>query len=369
MKKFFTFTRRIDPEIKYAISVKGVKNIPLILQLKHYIDNPTKRRLSRMGFKIKYEVNFLECICGSLPVRNFDSLKALVEIKKIFYDDKAEIMGRIIPQLESVNSGIAVQSRLLNGRAVSMAFIDTGVKPLPAFTKPRRRILAFKDFITDKKDPFDDSGHGTAAIAAASVPAAEAGIVCARAFDISGHGFYSDIIASMDWILELKEKHNIRIAVLNFGAKVKDDAFDILAAAAEALWKSGLLVVACAGNLGPEAATITSPGHSAKLLTIGAMDTGGEKPSVSSWSSRGPASGNIDKPDLVMPGCIPSENLIGTSASASMVAGVAAMLYEKKPQLSPDDAKSLLKVCCASFGALKQSQGKGYIKLEKIEEL
>lgn len=368
MKDFFSFTQRIDPKIKYVISIKGIKTIPLILHLKHDIDNSIKRKLTRMGFKTKYEIHFLKCICGSLPVRNFDNLKALVEINKIYYDDKIALMGKVFPPLNNTNNSIRMKSQLLNGRGISIGFIDSGIYPRAAFMKPRRRILAFKDFVLDKRDPYDDSGHGTASIAAASIPAAEAGIICAKAFDASDHGFCSDIMASMDWILSLKEKHNIKIVVLNFGKEVKFKSSDVLALAAETLWENGLLVISCAGNLGPEASTITSPGNNQKLLTIGALDEGMEKPIIFSWSSRGPVKGNIDKPDLAMPGFVGSEGLLGTSASASLAAGFAALLYEKKPDISPDDAKSLLKLCTSSLSELKQAQGKGYINMRKIEE-
>ncbi|MDD2482074.1 MAG: S8 family serine peptidase [Lutispora sp.] len=360
MKDFFLFSKRIDPKVKYVSAIKGIKSMPLILQLKHDIDNSINRKLNRIGFKTKYDIPFIRCICGSLPVRNFDSLKALVEINKIYYDDKARLMGKIFPPSDHTKMPIQIKSQLLNGRGVAIGFIDTGI---------RKKILAFKDFVQNRKEPYDDSDHGTAAIAVSSIPASGAGIVCAKAFDMSDHGFYSDIMASMNWILELKEKHNIKIIVLNFGVSANYKFPDILTIAAEELWKNGLLVVSCAGNMGPQAATITTPGCSEKLLTVGAFDVKPEKPFVLPWSSRGPGQGNAYKPDLVMPGHLASEGFMGTSASASLAAGLAALLYERKPDISPDDAKSLLKLCCASLGELKQAQGKGYIDIKKIEEV
>ena len=44
---------------------------------------------------------------------------------------------------------------------------------------------------------------------------------------------------------------------------------------------------------------------------------------------------NADKPDMVMPGYIPSRKFVGTAASASTAAGYAAMLYEKKGIFHP----------------------------------
>jgi len=369
MKDFFSISKRIDPKIKYIMSVKGVKTIPVILELKHGIDNGLKRKFTRIGFKIKYEINFINHICGSLPVRNFDSLKALVEINRIYYDDKAILMGKTFAPVDGQDLPIKMKSLLLNGRGISIGFIDTGIHPRADFMKPRRRILAFKDFVNGKRDAYDDSGHGTAAAAVSSIPANEAGIVCAKAFDMCNYGFYSDILASMDWLLELKDKLNIKVVAANFGSILQSSSHDILAIASEALWKNGLMVVSCAGNLGPESATITSPGHSSKLLTIGSFYVDNDKNAVSSWSSRGPVLNSTEKPDLVMPGYVSSEGFMGTAASASLAAGCAAMVYEKKNDLSPDDAKSLLKLCAVSLGELKQSQGRGYIDIKKIEEI
>lgn len=369
MKDFFSISRRLDPKIKYVMSVKGIKTIPVILEIKHDIDNSLKRKLARIGIKIKYEINFINHICGSLPVRNFDSLKALVEINRIYYDDKAILMGKTFVPVDGQDLIIKMKSQLLNGRGISIGFIDTGIHPRADFMKPRRRILAFKDFVNGKRDAYDDSGHGTAAVAVSSMPANEAGIVCAKAFDMSNYGFYSDILASMDWLLEVKDRFNIKIVAVNFGTVLQNSSHDILAIASEALWKNGLLVVSCAGNLGPEGATITSPGHSSELLTIGSFHMDNGKLSVSSWSSRGPTLNSTEKPDLVMPGYVSSEGFLGTAASASLAAGCAAMVYEKKNNLSPDDAKSLLKLCATSLGELKQAQGRGYIDIKKIEEI
>lgn len=369
MKKIFSFSKRIDPKLKNIVSVKGIKTIPVILEIKHGIDNSLKRKLSRIGFKIKYEINFINHICGSMPVRNFDSLKALVEINRIYYDDKAVLMGKTFAPVDGQDLPIKMKSQLLNGRDISIGFIDTGVHPKADFMKSRKRILVFKDFVNGKRDTYDDSGHGTAAIAVSSIPANEAGIVCAKAFDMCNYGFYSDILASMDWILELKDRFNIKIVVVNFGTVLHNSSHDILSIASEALCKNGLMVVSCAGNLGPESATITSPGHSSKLLTIGSFHMDNGKAAVSLWSSRGPTLYSTEKPDLVMPGHIPSEGFMGTAASASLAAGCAAMVYEKKKDISPDDAKSLLKLCAVSLGELKHAQGRGYIDVKKIEEI
>ncbi|MGN0136513.1 hypothetical protein [Anaerotignum sp.] len=46
-------------------------------------------------------------------------------------------------------------------RRLSIAFLDTGVSPVEDFILPENRIIAFRDLIHGKREPYDDNGHGT----------------------------------------------------------------------------------------------------------------------------------------------------------------------------------------------------------------
>ena len=47
------------------------------------------------------------------------------------------------------------------GKGISIAVLDTGISPAADFTLPENRILAFKDFVNHRTEPYDDNGHGT----------------------------------------------------------------------------------------------------------------------------------------------------------------------------------------------------------------
>ena len=47
------------------------------------------------------------------------------------------------------------------GKGVGIAFLDTGISPVDDFTLPENRITAFKDFVSGRKTPYDNNGHGT----------------------------------------------------------------------------------------------------------------------------------------------------------------------------------------------------------------
>ena len=47
------------------------------------------------------------------------------------------------------------------GKRLSIAFLDTGISPVEDFILPENRIVAFRDLINGRTEPYDDNGHGT----------------------------------------------------------------------------------------------------------------------------------------------------------------------------------------------------------------
>ncbi len=399
-----TYSRKVDPAVKEMISIKKLKQIPLIIIFRHEPDSILLSRVKRLGLKIKYVIPFAKAICGILPVRNFATLAGILEIEKIYYDGKAFLMG------EASNKQAAAQPKLpssknthLSGKGVSAAFIDSGVYPHPDLTKPINRIAAFKDFVKGMDFPYDDNGHGTACIGAGfgastdgkfKASAYDASIICAKAFDEFGMGFYSDILAAMQWILDIREQYDIKIMVLPFGTSSFSNQFDLLSNASECLWNRGLFVSTCAGNMGPNDSTITSPGICASCFTSASCTLIEAHPKAASFSSRGPVYAKVDKPDVIMPGHnvntlnadisynplnkayydfkkagISYKEASGTSISASLSAAAAALIFQKNSSLTPEDVKSILKTCAISINELKIVQGAGMIDIKKLEEL
>lgn len=398
---FSSFFKKVDPAIKKYASNKKVKTIPVIITFRKPLGPDTETRLKRMGLKVKYHLPFINAITGKISSSRFDSISNVVEISKIYFDGTAHLMGSASRSKDEKDNS-AASTVHLSGKGITAAFIDTGVYPHPDLVRPQNRIVDFKDYINEFDEPYDDNGHGTACIGAgfgASVDgkfraaAYDCNIVCAKAFNSLGYGLFSDILASMQWILNIREKHNIRVIVLPFGTCGICKDFDIIGLAVESLWKNGLFVCTCSGNLGPNEASITSPGNCASSFTTGACIISDGPPAVARFSGRGPVEGKFDKPDAVMPGYkvttlnadtsyMPVGRSLyrskhpdqyyteasGTSIAASLAAAAAVLLCQKKPNLSPDDMKSVLKRFCTSINELKTAQGAGMIDLKKVEE-
>ncbi len=401
MKLLDLHFRKIDPEIKRFISIEKVKLLPAIITFKKPLEANTESLLKRKGFKIKYHLPFINGVTGKTAVSSFDSISSLPGIRKIYFDGSASLMGKA--NIYDKKPRPAASPFQTGGRGIAAAFIDSGVYPHPDLIKPRNRIIGFRDFINEINEPYDDNGHGTACIGAAFGASADGkfksiaydcDIVCAKAFNALGIGLFSDILAAMQWIYGIKEKHNIRVIVLPFGTCSISRHFDVLCTATESLWKNGLFVCTCSGNLGPNEASMTSPGICSSSFTAGACAAPDSSSKVAGFSGRGPVGSKPEKPDAVMPGCgitslnsntsfIPAgqysyhrnapdllyAKTSGTSVAASMAAAAAILLCQKKPGLRPEDIKGVLKKLCVSINELKTAQGAGMIDIKKIEEL
>lgn len=204
----------------------------------------------------------------------------------------------------------------ITGKGIGIAVLDTGIYPHRDFDN---RIAGFKDFINRKSRPYDDNGHGThiSAIIGGSGAASDgkysgvapgSSIISVKVLDRKGNGYASDVLMGLRWIRENKEKYGIRIINVSVGSYSKRGMNEdsALVKGVNAAWDDGLVVVVAAGNNGPGRMTITTPGISRKVITVGCSDDNKEVEVMGSkmidYSGRGPTSACICKPDIVAPG-------------------------------------------------------------------
>ena len=108
--------------------------------------------------------------------------------------------------------------------------------------------------------------------------APDARIVNVKVADESGAVDVSQVLAGIDWVVQHRNDNGINIRVLNlsFGtSSTQSYILDPLAFAAEVAWKSGIVVVASAGNNGAASNGLSDPAYDPFLISVGAADTQG----------------------------------------------------------------------------------------------
>ncbi len=250
----------------------------------------------------------------------------------------------------------------LSGAGIRVAIVDTGCdehRDLAGRIAARRNFAGGRDV--------DDVGHGThvAGIVAGAGEvfrgvAPEATLVLAKALAAEG-GSEDAVLAALSWASQQD------VVAINCSLGGAGDANDPLSREVDALAAEGIVVCVAAGNDGPEARTISSPGTAAGALTVGAADKDGR---VADYSSRGPVPGlRARKPDVLAVGggvtrgaaCLygtgvasaraavlardacavpPSYvRMSGTSMATPHVTGLVALLIEASLEAAPHLAK------------------------------
>ncbi len=272
----------------------------------------------------------------------------------------------------------------LTGKGVGVAILDTGIFPHIDFD---HRIKAFADFVGYKSRPYDENGHGThvAGILAGSGKgcggrykgtAPECNLIVAKVLDQYGNGRKEVILQAFQWLLKNYERLGVRVVNISVGTtySTKKD-HKALIEGVESLWDAGLVVVAAAGNQGPLPGSVTAPGSSRKVITVGSSDM---LLNSKDASGRGPTGECICKPDIVAPGyqitaCAPSSNgraayvkKSGTSMSTPCVSGAIAQILQKDPMLTNVEIKMLVMESAIDLGYGRNIQGWGLFDRERF---
>jgi len=344
---------------------------PLIIYSRKTISDIRQCVLDNFGF-IKYELPFINALCIEASDEAAAALRNNKRVALVTDDAEVTKLASCAGGSRSTRKASHAEARMfqsigkrpfmLRGSGVSIAIIDTGISPHYDLVKPVNRIVAFKDFIEQKATPYDDDGHGThvAGIAAGNGyscmrnhigTAPDANIVALKSLDSRGNGLTSDILAAMQWALHHKDTYNIKVVNLSLGISSENRSMpDPLILGATSLVKNGITVVTAAGNSGPGRGTITSPGVSPYVITVGSANK--TLNGIPNFSSRGPTPSGLKKPDVIAPGVdIVSLDTAtykgyvtqsGTSMSAPHISGIAACLHAAFPHLSPAQVKRII---------------------------
>lgn len=278
----------------------------------------------------------------------------------------------------------------ITGRGITAAILDSGICLHPDYAK---RIVGFRDFVNGRASCYDDASHGSHVSGILGGDGKSSGgryrgiapgcrLIHLKVLDRQGQGNLSDIIRAIDWVVERREELGIRIMNISAGTSKgeEDEGAVRLVERVEKAWDAGIVVVVAAGNMGPAPMSVTAPGNSRKVITVGSSDLPVMKNGLKKqdYSGCGPTHACVCKPELVAPGtgivsCSPFwprgryyTVKSGTSMAAPAVAGGIALLLEREPGLTNVQVKMRLKDAAVDLGQPLNRQGWGMPDLRRL---
>lgn len=381
------------------------EKIQIIVQCSEYENNFNE--VSAMG-AIKYKLPMIDSYVIEVDE---DQLKELHKKNDVW---SYELDTHITAQMNRVSDIIGLKwahERNITGEGIGVAVADTGLCLHKDFVEGSNRILTFYDLLHGRTEPYDDNGHGShvAGIIGGNGflsggkyigVAPKCNLIGIKVLDQRGDGNISDVLAGLQWIIDNRKKYNIRIVNISVGTTSKEniDENSLLVKGVNAVWDEGIVVVVAAGNNGPGPMSISTPGISRKVITVGSSDDRisvelfGNK--TKDYSGRGPTSSCIKKPDIVAPGsnivsCGTMKNYqryryniinnprndnynlmytvkSGTSMATPIVSGAIALLLSKYPDMTNKDVKLKLRDSAVDLGYSWTKQGWGLLNIPRF---
>jgi serine protease AprX len=329
-------------------------HVEVIVKLEERISPEQERQLSKIGAYVYRKLPMIASVAIHVPANRVDRLTKMSFVKRLSPDLAVRKCDEFT--VGSSRADVAVQQYSLTGAGVTVAVVDSGVRPsagLMDLSNSANRILASVSFVPGSSGTNDMCGHGThvAGIVGgngfySTGPdcfrtfygiARNCNLVNVRVLDDQGGGTVSSVLAGLQWIYDNRASHNIRIVNLSLGHPVGESySTDPLCQAVERLWKAGIFVVCAAGNAGRLNSTqtqgaanegwgaaygsIQSPANSPYAITVGAtktIDGTRAHDRIATYSARGPSRLDfVMKPDIVAPG----NRVISANAPSSYLA-------------------------------------------------
>ncbi len=281
--------------------------------------------------------------------------------------------------IDSIGTNVIWNQFGLRGEDTTIAILDTGVDfdheslddldddpdtDDPKIAVDSNGMLGFYNANTDQEypdeQPHDSGSHGThcAGIAAGTGGssgtyagvAPQANLVGVIALD-GGSGDEGDLLRAVDWTIANKDRFSIDVMSLSLGGPIVIPGFtnngeSSISQALDVAVEAGIVTVVAIGNgnlgIAAHPGSASYPGDSVKAITVGSVNDDHNR---EIYSSRGPTGDGRLKPDLMAPGgAIMSASAgsgdgyvsySGTSMATPHVAGVAALMIQANPDVSP----------------------------------
>ena len=350
--------------------------ISVIVDFDHQPTSEDQEMLEReVDFRTQFRYHLIDSIAGRVAVEDIVELSELPGVVLI------ELDGILTIQMNDVNDvhGIPMiwEDTGYTGKGSVVSIIDTGIDSEHVGlddldddnSTNDSKVIAFYDAVNnpDKTNgtevkAYDDQGHGShcAGITAGTgAPtheyvgvAPQAQLVGVKVLDEGGSGSFATVMAGMQWTVDKRHEFNIRAASMSLGGfgliEWTSSEEESVNRMANEMVRSGVALFIAAGNAAVSA-QIGTPGSAEDVITVGALD---KDTSIAVYSSQGPTEEGRVKPNIAFVGSsvmAPEANsgdgyvgYSGTSMATPGAAGLAALMYQANPDLSPFDIRNIM---------------------------
>jgi subtilisin family serine protease len=350
--------------------------LPLIIDFDH---TPGEEEVALLEKEVNYQHQWtlegIDALAGRIPLNKIWDTSELPGVVMIELDGILTIANGDAAALHGVDSVWADTG--YDGAGSTVAIIDTGIDGSHAGlddldddnSTNDPKIIGFYDPVNnpDKVNgtevfPYDDQGHGShcaGTTAGTGAPtyehkgmAPQAFLVGVKVLDAGGSGSFATVMAGMEWTVENRYKFNIRAASMSLGGpgaiEWTSSEEDSVNRYANEMMAAGIAIFIAAGNTAVSA-QIGTPGSAEDAITVGALD---KDSTIAEYSSQGPTEEGRVKPNIAYVGSNVMSvafnsgdgytDMSGTSMATPGAAGVAALMYQANPDLSPFDIRNIM---------------------------
>ena len=366
----------IEVHIDNPLFLDDDNTLPLIVDFDHTPGVEEIALLEReVEFQHQWTLEGIDALAGRVPVNRILDTSALPGVVMLELDGILTTANGDAAVVHGVDTVWADTG--YDGAGSSVAIIDTGIDGAHASlddldddnSTDDPKVIAFYDPVNNPSltngtevFPYDDQGHGShcaGTTAGTGAPnyehigmAPQAFLVGVKVLDAGGSGSFATVMAGMEWTVENRYKFNIRGASMSLGgpglaewASSDDDSVNRYA---NEMMSAGIAIFIAAGNNGVSA-QIGTPGSAEDAITVGALD---KNTAIAIYSSQGPTEEGRVKPNIAYVGSNVMSvafntgdqytDMSGTSMATPGAAGVAALMYQANPDLSPFDIKNIM---------------------------
>ncbi len=288
---------------------------------------------------IFYPLSLSNLFVAQGPIKIIRQLVSQPGIQNVWEDHKLFLCSQQV--LDAIGISTIQQSWLKpTGKGIRVALLDSGINA--SHPDLHDVVTTRKSFLHEENDPKLLNPHGTALagiIGGARGIAAGVEFIDAQVFGQAGVAFLSEAVEALTWVAAQAPN------LILFGG-VTPPGFDDdnpLVTLCQQLIAAGSMIIAPAGNFGPEPTTIGCPASVPGVIAVGAVTLEGEP---AFFSSRGSPTRAPLKPEIVLPGVgirilgkiegQPSSDVMtGTSAAAAICTGLLALILSGRKNIRP----------------------------------